>query len=329
MSICRFNYRSQALGRDVDITVTYPTTNFSYYNMKEGFRHHDAFGGVVKPQLRPGMKFQTVYLIHGGGDDDTTVYRYTNAERYANRNNVMLVTPNIVNSFGVDTNYGVQYATFLAEELPVVVQTLFASSPKREDNFIVGFAMGGNVALGMALMYPGLYRTCIDMSGGIGLTVNTETLRAELRSDHFRNEFPLYNSTFGQPEALEGSLMLASHALALVGVPVRRVLRVVQEQREHRYNLLRGYLPDADDAPTPDEAGERMASVTLAPGSALAGKPLAEVLAGVSQVRAVSLRRRSGQSVAATEDTAVLAGDTLLLSGHEEALAAARLVLEG
>jgi len=205
MSICRFNYRSQALGRDVDITVTYPTTNFSYYNMKEGFRHHDAFGGVVKPQLRPGMKFQTVYLIHGGGDDDTTVYRYTNAERYANRNNVMLVTPNIVNSFGVDTNYGVQYATFLAEELPVVVQTLFASSPKREDNFIVGFAMGGNVALGMALMYPGLYRTCIDMSGGIGLTVNTETLRAELRSDHFRNEFPLYNSTFGQPEALEGS----------------------------------------------------------------------------------------------------------------------------
>jgi putative tributyrin esterase len=214
MSICRFNFRSQALGRDVDITVTYPTTNFSYYDMKAGFRHHDAFGGLVKPQLQPGMKFQIVYLIHGGGDDDTTVYRYTNAERYANRNNVMLVTPNIVNSFGVDTNYGVQYATFLAEELPVVMQTLFASSPRREDSFIVGFAMGGNVALGMALMHPELYHTCIDMSGGIGLTVNTETLRQELRSDHFRNDFPLYNSTFGQPEALEGS-RYDMHAVAL------------------------------------------------------------------------------------------------------------------
>ena len=33
------------------------------------------------------------------------------------------------------------------------------------------------------------------------------------------------------PEAIEGSLMLASHALALVGVPMRRVIRVVQEQR--------------------------------------------------------------------------------------------------
>jgi monovalent cation:H+ antiporter-2, CPA2 family len=47
------------------------------------------------------------------------------------------------------------------------------------------------------------------------------------------------------PEAIEGSLMLASHALALVGVPMRRVIRVVQEQRDARYNLLRGYFHGA------------------------------------------------------------------------------------
>jgi len=41
------------------------------------------------------------------------------------------------------------------------------------------------------------------------------------------------------PEALEGSLILASHALALAGISKRRVLRLVQEQREHRYSLLR------------------------------------------------------------------------------------------
>ena len=45
------------------------------------------------------------------------------------------------------------------------------------------------------------------------------------------------------PEAIEGSLMLASHALALVGVPMRRVIRVVQDQRDARYGLLRGLLP--------------------------------------------------------------------------------------
>jgi CPA2 family monovalent cation:H+ antiporter-2 len=49
------------------------------------------------------------------------------------------------------------------------------------------------------------------------------------------------------PEAIEGSLMLASHALALVGVPMRRVLRVVQQQRDARYGLLRGFFHGADD----------------------------------------------------------------------------------
>ena len=49
------------------------------------------------------------------------------------------------------------------------------------------------------------------------------------------------------PEAIEGSLMLASHALALVGVPMRRVIRSAQAQREARYSLLRGYFHGADD----------------------------------------------------------------------------------
>ena len=41
------------------------------------------------------------------------------------------------------------------------------------------------------------------------------------------------------PETIEGSLMLATHALALVGVPMKRVIRMVQAQRNQRYELLR------------------------------------------------------------------------------------------
>ena len=205
MGIMRFNYRSQTIGHYVDVTIVYPTDGFSYYDMGKNPGPQLMPGAKAKPQYKPGMKFQTVYLIHGGGDDDTLTYRYTNAERYAQDNNVMLVTPNITNSFGADTNYGVRYATFLGEELPVVVQSLFASSPEREDNFIVGYAMGGNAALGNAIMYPERYAACIDISGGIGFTVNTETLKKELEGDHFKNNFPLYNSTFGKADDLDGS----------------------------------------------------------------------------------------------------------------------------
>lgn len=204
MGIMRFNYRSQAVGGYVDVTVVYPTDSLSYYDMSAETRHHVIPGQAARPMYKPGMKFQTVYLIHGGGDDDTLTYRYTNAELYAQRNNVMLVTPSVMNSFGVDTNYGVAYSTFITEELPVLMQTLFASSPKREDNFIVGYAMGGNAALGNAIIRPEMYNTCIDISGGIGLTVNTEQLAEELGREHFKS-FPLYLSTFGKPEELEGS----------------------------------------------------------------------------------------------------------------------------
>lgn len=204
MSYMRFNFRSQALGRYVDVSIVYPTDHYSYYPQDAGASPLSAEGARSRVYV-PGMKFQTVYLIHGGGDDDTLTYRYSNAERYAQDNNVMLVTPNIANSFGVDTRYGVRYQTFLAEELPVVIQTLFASSPEREDNFIMGYAMGGNVALGTALLHPERYKACVDISGGIGMTLDTKALQAELDGDHFRNNFPLYNASFGESGQIEGS----------------------------------------------------------------------------------------------------------------------------
>jgi len=202
MGLIHFNYRSEALERYTNISIVYPTDEYSW---KDGGGARFMPGQKVRPPYTPGMKFQTIYLIHGGGDDHSLVYRYTNAERYAQEHRVMLVTPDIPNSFGVDTAYQVKYQTYLTEELPAIIQALFASSPRREDTFIMGYAMGGNAALGAAIARPDLYAACVDMSGGIGLTLRTETLKQELNGDHFRNNFPLYNSTFGKAEDIEGS----------------------------------------------------------------------------------------------------------------------------
>lgn len=206
MGYMRFNYRSEILGHYVDVSIVYPTDGYSCPpSEKLANRAHRGTVGDPARVYRPGMKFQTVYLMHGGGDDDTLTYRYTNVEEAAQRNHVMLVTPNITNSFGVDTRYGVGYMTFLTQELPVVIQSLFASSPAREDNFIMGYAMGGNVALGAAVNCPDRYAACMDISGGIGMTLCTDTLVAELEGDHFKNNFPLYNHTFGPGSEIPGS----------------------------------------------------------------------------------------------------------------------------
>ncbi|WP_454868793.1 cation:proton antiporter [Pseudomonas farris] len=49
------------------------------------------------------------------------------------------------------------------------------------------------------------------------------------------------------PELLESSLMLASHALIMLGIPGQQVRDRVDQVRRDRYRLLHGFYPGADD----------------------------------------------------------------------------------
>ena len=117
--------------------------------------------------------------------------------------------------------------------------------------------------------------------------------------------------------------MLASHALALVGVPMRRVIRVVQDQRDARYNLLRGYFHGADDDSVEEAEHERMHTVTLPPGGRTAGKTLGHMALAAMGVRVVSLRGADGKNKAFDDDTLLHGGDTLVLSAKAPALSLA------
>lgn len=129
------------------------------------------------------------------------------------------------------------------------------------------------------------------------------------------------------PETLESSLMLASHTLALVGVPMRRVIRIVQDQRDARYNLLRGYFHGADDRGSEDRDQERLATVTLPMGANALGRALSQLRLAAEEVRVVSLRRSNGRTVDPASDPALEDGDTLVLSGRPEPLALAEEIL--
>jgi CPA2 family monovalent cation:H+ antiporter-2 len=125
------------------------------------------------------------------------------------------------------------------------------------------------------------------------------------------------------PEALESSIMLATHALALLGVPMHRVIKRLREMREAHYVLLRGFFHGATDATDhlSDAEQPRLHAITLMSGAYAVGRRLAEMDieklgAGVS-----TLRRRGAGRV----DLAVvlLEGDTVVLLGPPAGLAAA------
>jgi CPA2 family monovalent cation:H+ antiporter-2 len=138
--------------------------------------------------------------------------------------------------------------------------------------------------------------------------------------DHDLEQLRKAGATEVVPEAIEGSLMLASHALALVGVPMRRVIRIVQAQRDARYSLLRGFFRGADDGSADELHEERLISLTLPIGSRILGRKLVELELPKTGVKLVSLRRKSGQVIALADDLLLLEGDALVLSGQADLL---------
>ena len=107
------------------------------------------------------------------------------------------------------------------------------------------------------------------------------------------------------PEAMEGSLMLAAQALALVGVPMQRVIRLTRDARDARYGLLRGYFHGADDDTVQELQQARLASVTLPLAAACLGRRLSEQALHATGVQVVSIRLASGR-VLVPDDNQVL-----------------------
>ena len=125
------------------------------------------------------------------------------------------------------------------------------------------------------------------------------------------------------PEAIEGSLMLASHALVMLGVPLRRVVHRVQAARDERYASLRGYFHGASDAP--DDAEHlhvRLHSVAVPEGARVIGKPLAALKLADTGAE-VTIMRRGRSRIDVTPETTVQAGDIVVLRGTTDGVARA------
>ncbi|MBQ5948292.1 monovalent cation:proton antiporter-2 (CPA2) family protein [Massilia sp. ST3] len=125
------------------------------------------------------------------------------------------------------------------------------------------------------------------------------------------------------PEALESSLMLASHALVMLGVPLRRVVHRVQAARDERYAALRGYFHGSGDiTDDPEHTYVRLHSVTLTDGAAAVGKRLAELR--LDEVGAeVTTLRRGGEKLEAGPETVLDVGDVVVLRGEGDAVSRA------
>jgi CPA2 family monovalent cation:H+ antiporter-2 len=118
------------------------------------------------------------------------------------------------------------------------------------------------------------------------------------------------------PEVLEGSLMLASHSLLLLGVPLNRVLSRIRAIREERYSLFRGFFHGAtDQSEGAENLQPRLHSVPLAERAHAVGKALGTIGLGKS-VQLTGVRRKGARAQRPDDDWTFEAGDIVVLLGR-------------
>ena len=130
------------------------------------------------------------------------------------------------------------------------------------------------------------------------------------------------------PETLEASLMLVSHVLLLLDIPVSRVVKTVGDIRDHRYSMLRGLFRRGDPRMLDESHAfrEELHTLVLSPGAWAVGRMIAEVKERGAEASVSAIRRDGIVGREPAPDTVLREGDVLVLYGTPEALEHAETV---
>ncbi len=131
------------------------------------------------------------------------------------------------------------------------------------------------------------------------------------------------------PETFEASLMLLSHLLLLMKLPVGQVIRTVNDIRSHRYSMLRQYFRDAGAEPLDASHAfrEELHSVILPPHAWAVGRSITDLTERGSRATVSAVRRDGIVGREPGPDTVFKEGDVVVVYGTPEALEHAESLL--
>lgn len=235
MALVNYSFYSRVLQEQTNIAVVLPTYNGAHAER------------TLDEVYRPGQKFHTLYVLHGGSDDCMYYVRNTGIERYACEGGFAAVMPEVKLSFYCDMMYGEKFFTYLTEELPLVVQSVFPLSERSEDHFVIGNSMGSHGAIKWALRRPEFFQAAAGMSGVSGVE--------ELGFFDPTNlvNTPILNS-FGTVEEFRGSdndVKLLAKRLVESGRPIPRLYSCCGTEDELTYKGSKAFSEYAKEIGLP------------------------------------------------------------------------------
>ena len=122
---------------------------------------------VVLPDYGRMKDAPVIYLLHGLSGNCSDWSRFNAVEQYVSQKGAAVIMPEVQRSFYADMALGIDYFSYVREELPQTCSRLFGLSLRREKNYIMGLSMGGYGALKCALSAPKRYAGCAAFSAAI------------------------------------------------------------------------------------------------------------------------------------------------------------------
>ena len=185
----RVNFFSKVLCQHVDVDILLPSMS-----------DNETYLANNLDSVYQKKEYPVLYLLHGALDDHTMWLRYSRIEEYAQKANIAVVMPSGQNGFYTDAKMGLNYFTFITEELPRMLKTYFPISNKREDTYITGPSMGGYGASKIALRCIDRFKAFADLSGALDHP-KLEKAMCAMGFDFFR-----YDLVFGGSDKTPGTL---------------------------------------------------------------------------------------------------------------------------
>jgi CPA2 family monovalent cation:H+ antiporter-2 len=122
------------------------------------------------------------------------------------------------------------------------------------------------------------------------------------------------------PETLEGALMLVSHVLAMLDVPIGQIIRSIDKVRRERYQILHGFF-QGEQTRLIDEEGRKVKilhAIPLPENAAAVGCTLADQRLDEFSVHLRAIQRDDLTEQAAPPEFEFRAGDIVILYGEPD-----------
>lgn len=162
----------------------------------EALMMHTSVSVIMPQDIKRNEKLKTLYLLHGYRGNHMDWIRYTSIERYAQKYRLAVIMPEVNNAYYANMEKGLDYFTYVADELPQIMESMFPLSKKREDRYIAGLSMGGYGAFKIASKRPNKFSKAISLSGSMNIITIRDISKEEDIRDYFSAVFGTNDASY-------------------------------------------------------------------------------------------------------------------------------------